>query len=333
LIYEIGDPAAYLMPDVCCDWTGVTLTSEGTHRVRMAGARGSAPGPMYKASATYQDGFRATTSLTLAGGDAAGKALRVASAILAKCRAMLAARGLPDFSESSSEVVGTETMYGASAEARVAREVTLKLAVRHADRRAIELFSREVAPAITATAPGITGFFAGRPGVVPVIKLFSCLVDKTGVPVTVDAGGTRTPVAIAPGGARKAVASVRHAAPDSTERRVDVPLAKIAHARSGDKGDIANIGVIARKPEYVPILRECLTEEVVARWFAHFARGNVRRYELPGIGAFNFLLYESLGGGGTSSLRIDPQGKCFAPIALDLAVPVPESVARAHALV
>lgn len=73
LVYEIGDPAAYLMPDVCCDWTEVKLDAAGPDRVRISGARGSAPGPRYKVSATYQDGYRATTSLTLAGGDAAGK--------------------------------------------------------------------------------------------------------------------------------------------------------------------------------------------------------------------------------------------------------------------
>lgn len=332
MIYEIGDPASYLMPDVCCDWTGVRLASDGAHRVRVAGARGRAPGPKYKVSATYQDGFRATTTLTLAGGDAAEKARRAAAAILAKCGRMLAARGLPDFGEASVEVVGAESMYGAAAATRGAREVMLKIAVRHADRRAVDLFSREVAPAITATAPGITGFFAGRPGVVPVIRLFSCLVAKSRIPVSVDMAGERTPVAVASGGTLRIAESPRTSSPHADEARVGVPLGKLARARSGDKGDIANIGVIARQPEYVPILRDWLTEEVVAGWFAHFTRGIVRRYELPGIGAFNFLLHESLGGGGTSSLRIDPQGKCFAPIALDLPLPIPASVARAHGL-
>jgi len=332
LIYEIGDPAAYLMPDVCCDWTGVELAADGANRVRVTGARGRAPGPRYKVSATYQDGFRATTTLTLAGGDAAEKARRASAAILAKCCRMLASRGLADFSETSVEIVGAESMYGEAAVPRAAREVMLKIAVRHPDKRAVDLFSREVAPAITATAPGITGFFAGRPGVVPVIRLFSCLVDKTDVRVAVDMDGIRKPVAIAAGGTLHISGAACTPAPRSGEPRIGIPLATLAHARSGDKGDIANIGVIARKAEYVPVLRDWLTEDVVAGWFAHFARGAVRRYELPGIGAFNFLLHESLGGGGTSSLRIDPQGKCFAPIALDFLLPVPVSVARAHDL-
>lgn len=334
MLYEIGNPAAYRMPDVCCDWTGVTLEADGPDRVRVAGARGGAPGPAYKVCATYQDGYRATTSLTLAGGDAAEKARRAAAAILAKCKTMLSARGLADFSETSVEIVGTETMYGAAAIPRLAREVTLKVAVRHSDRQGVDLFSREVAPAITATAPGITGFFAGRPGTVPVIRLFSCLVDRAEVAVTIDVDGARTPVPIAAGGTNLApLESASHHAPRSQEPLIGVPLVKLAYARSGDKGDTANIGVIARDARYVTILRDWLTEEVVAGWFAHYARGGVRRYEVPGIGAFNFLLHLALGGGGTSSLRIDPQGKCFAPIALDLPVPIPESIARAHALV
>lgn len=332
LVYEIGDPAAYLMPDVCCDWTGVALTAAGPDRVRVEGARGRAPGPRYKVSATYQDGYRATTTLTLAGGDAAGKARRVADGILAKCRRMLAARGIADFAESSVEIVGAETMYGAHAQVRHPREVTLKIAVRHPDRPAIELFGREVAPAITATAPGITGFFAGRPGAVPVIRLFSFLVDKARVPVIVDIDGDRAPVAVAAGGTLIARDPVHAPPPVFAEPCVAVPLARLAHARSGDKGDNANIGVLARRAEFVPILRDYLTDEVVAGWLAHYVRGDVVRFELPGIGGFNFLMREALGGGGTSSLRMDPQGKCFAPILLDMPLPIPESVAHAHGL-
>lgn len=332
MLYEIGDPAAYLMPDVCCDWTGVTLTAEAADRVRIRGARGRAPGRAYKVSATYQDGYRATTSLTLAGGNATHKARRVADGILAKCRRMLAARDLPDYGETSVEIVGAETMYGAQATPQPPREVTLKVAVRHADRQAVDLFTREVAPAITATAPGITGFFAGRPNVVPVIRLFSFLIPKARVPVWVDLDGERTRVAIAEGGELRLREPVQPPPRASGERRVDVPLRRLAHARSGDKGDTANIGVLARRPEYVSLLRDWLTADVVHGWFAHCIRGDVRRYELPGVDGFNFLLGEALGGGGTSSLRIDPQGKCFAPILLDLALPIPESVAHAHGL-
>src|SRR4029079_18071659 len=90
---------------------------------------------------------------------------------------------------------------------------------------------------------------------------------------------------------------------------VRVPLSALAHARSGDKGDTANIGVIARAREIYPWLRKTLTAAVVKRRFKGICEGRVERYEVPNLGALNFLLHESLGGGGTVSLRLDAQGK------------------------
>ncbi|MCH7889611.1 MAG: terpene utilization protein AtuA, partial [Proteobacteria bacterium] len=102
-----------------------------------------------------------------------------------------------------------------------------------------------------------------------------------------------------------------------------VPLEALAWGRSGDKGDHANIGLMARRAEYVPLLRGAVTAEAVAAYFAHILRGDVVRYELPGINGFNFVLRHVLGGGGTASLRMDPQGKAFAQMLLDLPVEVP----------
>ncbi len=88
-----------------------------------------------------------------------------------------------------------------------------------------------------------------------------------------------------------------------------VRLIDLAHARSGDKGDTANIGVIARKPQYYAILVRYLTSDRVARHFQGIALGTVERFELPNLYALNFLLHQSLGGGGTKSLKLDAQGK------------------------
>lgn len=91
-----------------------------------------------------------------------------------------------------------------------------------------------------------------------------------------------------------------------------VPLSKLAHARSGDKGDAANCGVIAYKEEYYPILREQLTAERVKEHFSGICLGPVDRYELPNLWALNFVLHNTLGGGGTVSLKLDAQGKVVA---------------------
>jgi len=107
-----------------------------------------------------------------------------------------------------------------------------------------------------------------------------------------------------------------------------VPLIALAVGRSGDKGNSANIGLIARKPEYLPWLRAALTADVVCDWFAHNGVSKVERYDLPGIQALNFVLHDALGGGGVASLRVDAQGKAFAQMLMDYPIPVPRALAQ-----
>lgn len=101
-----------------------------------------------------------------------------------------------------------------------------------------------------------------------------------------------------------------------------VPLVELAHARSGDKGDTANVGLIALRPEYYPILERQVTAARVARHFRGMIKGPVERYELPNLHALNFLLHGALGGGGTISLRTDAQGKVFSTALLRMEVEV-----------
>lgn len=108
-----------------------------------------------------------------------------------------------------------------------------------------------------------------------------------------------------------------------------IQLVKLAHARSGDKGDTANVGLIALSDEYYPLLVREVTAERVRRHFAGICRGEVERYELPNLGALNFLLHQSLGGGGTLSLMTDAQGKTFSTALLRMEIDVPDEEARA----
>ncbi|MBL8172153.1 MAG: hypothetical protein JNJ50_28600 [Acidobacteria bacterium] len=105
-----------------------------------------------------------------------------------------------------------------------------------------------------------------------------------------------------------------------------IQLLKIAHARSGDKGDTANIGLIARKPEFYPVLVQEVTAERVKQHFTGICLGDVERYELPNLAALNFLLHESLGGGGTVSLKTDPQGKTLSSALLRMEIEVEEGL-------
>lgn len=107
-----------------------------------------------------------------------------------------------------------------------------------------------------------------------------------------------------------------------------VELTKLAHARSGDKGDTANVGLIAFNEEIYPILEREVTAEKVKKHFGEIVRGDVERFELPNLGALNFLLHESLGGGGTLSLMTDAQGKTFSTALLRMEVEISDDEAK-----
>lgn len=332
MLYEIGDPAAYLLPDVVCDFTQVSMEAAGEQRVRVHGARGRAPSGTYKVSATYVDGFKTSAQLTIVGFEAVAKARRTGEAILERVGGLLAAQGLPPFSATNLEVLGAESCWGPHARAQDTREAVLRLTACHPDKAALELLSREIAPAGTSWAPGTTGA-GGRAGVSPSIRQYAFLLDKASVSPVVRIEGVEVPLPAPPHGdaVRAAVGeSAAHATPaetpDAPADFVDVPLIRLAWARSGDKGDISNIGIIARRPEWLPLLRAQLTESRVADYLAHLVKGKVTRYEVPGINAFNFVCEQALGGGGMASLRNDALGKGMAQILLSVTIRVP----RAH---
>jgi hypothetical protein len=108
-----------------------------------------------------------------------------------------------------------------------------------------------------------------------------------------------------------------------------IQLVHLAHARSGDKGDTANVGIIAYDEAHYELLREQLTPEAVKAHFGPIVKGDVERFELPNLGALNFLLHGALGGGGTMSLMNDAQGKVFSTALLRMEIDVPDEVARA----
>ncbi|HCD62633.1 acyclic terpene utilization AtuA family protein [Acinetobacter nosocomialis] len=327
IVYEIGNPQAYLLPDVIADFSHVHLEQVGEHRVRVTGAKGQAPTAQYKVSATYPDGYRVLVSFLIAGREAPQKAQVIADAILTKCERVLAMRSVPPFSEKSVEILGIESTYGEHAQTLNSREVVVKIAVKHMFKEACMFFASEIAQASTGMAPALAGIVGGRPKASPVIKLFSFLIDKNQVSVEIDFEGKRYPVEIPQGVFTEQLPTLKageNAIYQGDE--IEVPLIEIAHARSGDKGNHSNIGVIARKADYLPWIRAALTEQTVASYMQHVLdaeKGRVIRYELPSLNALNFMLENALGGGGVASLRIDPQGKAFAQQLLDMPVKVP----------
>ncbi|HQO54133.1 MAG TPA: terpene utilization protein AtuA, partial [Ottowia sp.] len=278
-------------------------------------------------------GFKTSAQLTIVGFDAVAKARRTGEAILERVGELLQQQGLGPFSATHLEVLGAESPYGPHAQPAAAqmREAILRLTARHPAKAALELLAREIAPSGTSFAPGTTGA-GGRASVSPLIRQYAFLLDKARIApqVTLDGAAVSVPnqppapVEQAPEAIESIVIQEAYALPAGVES-VEVPLLRLAWARSGDKGDASNIGVIARKPEWLPLLRAQLTEARVKDWLAHLVQGPVTRYEVPGIHAFNFVCQQALGGGGMASLRNDALGKGMGQILLAMPVRVPMS--------
>lgn len=330
LLYEIGDPGAYLLPDVTCDFRSVVIEQVASDRVRVSGARGRAPTDSYKVSATQLDGYRCAGSMVIIGIDAAAKARRTGEAVIARTRHILQSLGMPDYTSAHVALLGAETLYGPHARTSASREVMVRISVTHPMKQALEIFAREIVPSGTSWSPGTTGPSSGRPSASPNIKPLSLLVKKSEVAVSVVVDGQRHPSVIAAGtGPAESPAPLAPAAwDDPTQAQVEVPLVRLAWARSGDKGDISNIGVIARDPAWMPLIWARLTPEVVKAYFAHLVQGEVQRFYLPGIHALNITMNAALDGGGPASSRMDPLGKGMGQMLLDLPVKVPAALAR-----
>ncbi len=326
LVYEIGDPQAYLLPDVVCDFSQVEITEAAPNRVRVSGAKGRPAPDAYKTSLTFEDGWRAGMLLSFIGMDADKKARLFADAAFERTRKTFRRFNAGDFTETSVETIGDPN-----------REVTLKIAAKHADAMGVGLLLKETAGLGLATPPGLTIFSGGgRPKPSPVVRLFSCLMPKTDIDITIDVDGERCAFKDAPG-KKYDPSKFEHPVPPAAPApgdTIDVPLIKLAWARSGDKGDKANIGLIAREAEYLPYIWAALDETTIAKRFASFIEGGadaskVKRFYMPGPYAINFLIDAALGGGGVASLRNDPQGKAYAQMLLDYPISIPAELAKA----
>ncbi|MEM7360228.1 MAG: acyclic terpene utilization AtuA family protein [Pseudomonadota bacterium] len=331
MLYEIGDPQAYLLPDVVCDFSEVELEQTGTNQVRVTGAKGHGAPDSYKVSATWADGFRAGHVWTMYGRDAANKARLFAEQVFARSERLATMLGLGSFSETSCEVIGVESHYGTASQVETAREVDVKIAVKHPSPKGVGIFLKEMIGLALTAPPGLTGFAGARAKPSPVVRLFSTLVPKDSIQIRVEMENASIELND-PTSAPEAHPEQHQVPPISPDDSMtEVALEQLAWARSGDKGDKANIGVIARKPDYVPWIAAALTEARVARLFAHFlAAGQsqpVERFYMPGPNAFNFLLHDVLGGGGIASLRSDPQGKGYSQLLLAEMIEIPSNLA------
>ncbi|MEP3891884.1 MAG: acyclic terpene utilization AtuA family protein [Hellea sp.] len=325
MLYEIGDPQAYLLPDVSCDFSDVKISQQGDNRVLVSSAKGYAPPPAYKTCLTYRDGFRAGTYVTIYGGNATAKAEKFAAAALARANRFLRLFNLGEYTEFSSEILGSGSQFG---QARENDEVVMKLAVKHPDPKAVGIFLKELAGLGLATPPGLSGFTGGgRAKPSPVVRLFSYLTPKPDVSVNIDIDGniqTHEDVLFE----HEGLIAGPDSPPSVSDAAFEVPLIELAWGRSGDKGNKANIGIIARRAEYIPYIWAALTPEKIGEVYRHFTDDPkaIERFYLPGSNAMNILIDNVLGGGGATSLRNDAQAKGYAQILLAQSISVSKDI-------
>jgi len=336
MLYEIGDPQAYILPDVVCDFSQVTIEQLGPGKVHVSPARGYPPPDHYKTCLTYGEGFRGGTYVSFYGFDAARKAQKFCDNVFMRANKILRGHNLGDYSETSVEIIGAESQFGDFAADHAPREVVAKIAAKHSEAAAIGILLRELTGLGLATPPGLSGFSGARAKPSPVVRLFSYLTPKEKIAIWIDVDGQSIAFSDSPGQALDLSSITRPTDPELpgiSDEIVSLPLIRLAWARSGDKGNKANIGVIARDPAYLPYIWTALTPDSVAERFGHFIEGgasaaSVEKFHLPDSHAINFLIDAVLGGGGVASIRNDAQGKGYGQILLAHPIPIPASLAK-----
>lgn len=330
ILYEVSDPADYIVADVRCDFSNVTLEQVAPNRVLVCGAKGRPATDSYKACVTYDAGWRAIAYQPIIGEDAAEKAARQAEALFSRSRTLLRARNLPDFTRTDTVLIGGEASFGAHANPAGSREVISKLVVDHTNQEGAGIFAREQWAGISGMAVGTSINLATS--VIPLTRIFLFLIDKHLVIPTMTIGGVTQALPAHPGSPiaeeRPAPAVLCEARPPESDRVAS--LVDLAWARSGDKGHLFNVAVIARKPEYLPYLQASLTPEAVGDWYRHFgpdgSAPRVDRFDAPGLHALNFVVHDALQGGINASTQLDPAAKGMAQMLLRFPIPIPGAI-------
>ncbi len=338
LFYEMGDPHAYLTPDVVADFASIRLKAVGKNRVQVSGVKGYEPTSLYKISMAYRDGFKCSGSVLISGPEARKKAEKFSEIFWQRC-------AKESFIATSTEYIGWNSCHRTLGHQEEAPEILLRLSVRAVSDGDIKLFRKLISSLILSGPPGVTVFDESIGKVHAVMSYWPALLPKNLVLARIalagDLGATEAILSSFIMGQYRSQSSA-----DQVAKQVSRPLSdllrsskagsegeevflyKLCLARSGDKGDTANIGVLARSDKAYAFLQKTLTAQWMKDLFQEFCDGAVTRFSLEHLRGLNFLLDKSLGGGGGRSLRADAQGKTFSQALLRQKVFVPLDLAK-----
>ncbi|RXQ95665.1 DUF1446 domain-containing protein [Ancylomarina salipaludis] len=327
LVYEMGDPKHYISPDVVADFSQLELKELAPNRVLVKNAKGHPSTHFLKVSMAYEDGYKAVSSIVISGGRVLNKAREFEKIFWQRLNT--------DYKKTNTEYIGYNACHQNLVEDIDPNEILLRFSVYDDDLDKIKRFSTSIAPLILSGPPGVA-VTGGRARNQQVITYWPTLIPKTLIQATVHILDTQGEIKetydidSVLGNEADFIPQDTTVDPSqgdhySDMEMVNVPLRQVCMARSGDKGDTFNIGVLARSEEIYHYLKLKLTPEIIKRMFAGICKGRVKRYELDNLLALNFLLEESLDGGGTKSLMIDAQGKTMASAFLNQSFPIPRT--------
>lgn len=338
LLYEMGHPQSYITPDVIADFSTIQLASDGTDRVRVSQVKGRPPTDLLKVSIAYADGFKASGTLIVSGPDARAKAEVFSKIMWQKLSSELAKAGISACRKTMSEFIGDDSTHRGLSPRIPAKEVLVRFGALAQDKQALQIF-RKILPSLILSGPSGVAVTGGAPAISDVVSYWPALVPQevalakvwVGESLASTAGIStihQSPELHWPRTGGTSDVSIPAADPHSWNAQRGsitrkLPLWAIAHARSGDKGDTANIGLIARSPECYAWLRDNIEAADVKKWFASLCKGAVTRHVVPNLWSLNFLLEETLDGGGTMSLCIDAQGKTLSQAMLRCEMNIP----------
>jgi hypothetical protein len=329
LVYEIADPRAYMGPDVVADLSQVQVEDIGPDLVQVSGTRGRPSPARWKVSMAYKDGYKAVGQVVVGGLEAYKKAQLVDGIFWGR---------FPfPFDKKASNFIGADALGDALA-VKGGNEILLQFVAYDRDKSKLERFGKEIAGLILAGPQGMAAH-GGRPKIQEVFTYWPCLIDRDKVKQQVwiiDGDGTTSqlheflpdPVvhqeSRLPEPQRAIIGDFSLLTP--FEGSVEVRMKDLCLARSGDKGNSANLGVLARSRQVYEYLKTHLGEDIIRKWLGDLCEGEIERYELDGLMGFNYILGKALDGGGTRSTRLDPQGKMLATAFLAQQVYVPAEI-------
>ncbi len=333
LLYEVGDPAAYVVPDCSAVFSEAEVREIGPDRVAVSGVKGKPCTSSYKVSASYEDGYRFTHSLVVSGPNLRKKIAVFSQILRDKFSRACSQAGIQVAPELVLEAVGDSALDPDSSPAIEPQECLLRISACAAESAALEIL-RKLVPALILIGPPGVCVLGGNPAVSQVLGYWPCLIEKGQVEVTLElfeqgskADAQRSQCAryqgpVVNNNAASALTTgnsagaIPQASPTSPARQIS----SLAYARSGDKGDKANIAVIARGEEQYQYLLRQLSADKLKSLLPSYCPAGVTRYEAPKLLALNFLIERALPGGGAKNLRLDPQGKTLAQTLLKRSV-------------